>query len=53
MASVEELLRDTSFTVADAVRTLVKFRSPVAPQAAWREVYRKGLAQFEASLQAG
>ena len=35
------------YTVADAVAQMVKFRGQVAPNAAWREVYRTGLAEFE------
>jgi hypothetical protein len=29
---------------------LVKFRSPVAPVAAWRDAYRDGLQTFERRL---
>ena len=35
------------FTVADAVAKMVKFRAPVGPNAAWRDVYRAGLGRFE------
>jgi sugar (pentulose or hexulose) kinase len=38
------------FTVADAVARLVKFREPVAPNAEWTEVYRRGLEAFEGRL---
>jgi sugar (pentulose or hexulose) kinase len=38
------------FNVADAVALLVKFRSPVAPVAGWREAYRTGLHSFEQRL---
>jgi sugar (pentulose or hexulose) kinase len=38
------------FTVADAVAVLVKFRDAVLPDPAWREAYRKGLAEFEKRL---
>jgi sugar (pentulose or hexulose) kinase len=38
------------FTVADAVAALVKFRSPVAPNPAWREAYRQGYQVFEQRL---
>jgi sugar (pentulose or hexulose) kinase len=38
------------FTVADAVPVLVKFRDPVAPNAAWRQTYAEGLRAFEARL---
>jgi sugar (pentulose or hexulose) kinase len=34
------------YTVADAVAQMVKFRAPVAPNAAWREAYRTGLGEF-------
>jgi sugar (pentulose or hexulose) kinase len=40
------------FTVADAVRTMVRFKSPVHPNPAWREAYAAGLSDFEASLRA-
>jgi sugar (pentulose or hexulose) kinase len=51
LAALENQLRkqrkiDAPFTVADAVARLVKFRSPVAPQPAWREAYRQGYEQF-------
>lgn len=57
LAALEHHLRRAQqvaapFTVADAVRQLVKFRAPVAPQPAWRDAYRAGLARFEASLKA-
>jgi xylulokinase len=39
-----------SYTVADAVRQMVKFRAPVEPNAAWRDAYRQGLAELEAKL---
>lgn len=38
------------FGVADAVAVLVKYRDPAAPNPAWREAYRNGLAQFEKRL---
>jgi sugar (pentulose or hexulose) kinase len=38
------------FTVADAVPVLVKFRSPVAPNPAWRPAYAEGLRTFEERL---
>jgi sugar (pentulose or hexulose) kinase len=41
---------ETEFTVSDAVRVLVKYREPVAPRAEWREVYRRGLQNFEQRL---
>src|SRR5262249_31138975 len=37
---------DTPFRVADAVPLLVKFRAPVAPNAAWTAAYRGGLRLF-------
>ena len=39
------------FTTADAVAVLVKFRSPVAPNPAWRMAYQEGLRAFERLLQ--
>ncbi len=36
-----------SYTVADAVAQMVKFRTPVQPVAEWRGAYEKGLAKFE------
>jgi sugar (pentulose or hexulose) kinase len=39
------------FTVANAVPILVKFRTPVVPNPAWREVYRQGMQLFEHRLQ--
>jgi sugar (pentulose or hexulose) kinase len=55
LAALENRLRkesqiDAPFTVADAVAKLVKFRAPVAPQAGWREAYRKGFEQFQERL---
>jgi sugar (pentulose or hexulose) kinase len=55
LAALENYLRRQQgiadpFPVADAVARLVKFRDPVAPNAAWREAYREGLRQFEARL---
>jgi sugar (pentulose or hexulose) kinase len=55
LAALETHLRrqrgDTApFGVADAVAVLVKFRQPAEPNAAWAEVYRKGLRDFEAWL---
>ena len=40
------------FTVADAVATLVKFRDTVPPRPDWIEAYQRGLARFEAAIQA-
>jgi sugar (pentulose or hexulose) kinase len=55
LAALESNLRrqrgiETPFTVADAVPVLVKFRSPVQPNSAWREAYREGLRDFAARL---
>ncbi len=55
LAACESHLRrarkiDTPYTVADAVARLVKFRAPVAPNPAWRQVYREGLRTFEKRL---
>jgi len=36
--------------VADAVAILVKFRSSVHPNLAWRDAYQEGLRAFEAKL---
>ncbi len=41
---------DTPYTVADAVARLVKFRTPVAPNPAWREAYRDGRRAFERAV---
>lgn len=41
---------EAAFTVADAVATLVRFREPVQPNAAWRPAYAEGLAAFEREL---
>jgi sugar (pentulose or hexulose) kinase len=38
------------FTTGDAVALMVKFREPVAPNAAWGDAYRAGLAAFEGRL---
>jgi hypothetical protein len=35
------------FTTGDAVALMVKFREPVAPNPAWADAYRAGLAAFE------
>jgi sugar (pentulose or hexulose) kinase len=39
-----------TYTVADAVATLVQFREGVEPVPEWREAYNKGLADFERSI---
>jgi sugar (pentulose or hexulose) kinase len=39
-----------TFTVADAVAQMVKFKDAVAARPEWIEPYRKGLARFEAWL---
>jgi sugar (pentulose or hexulose) kinase len=43
---------EAPYTVADAVARLVKFRTPVAPNPAWREAYRQGLTMFEQRIAA-
>ncbi len=55
LAALETHLRrqrglEATFSVADAVAILVKFRSPVAPVASWREAYRAGLRSFAERL---
>ncbi|HLJ94275.1 MAG TPA: FGGY-family carbohydrate kinase, partial [Gemmataceae bacterium] len=56
LAALETHLRrergiEAPFTVADAVATLVKFKSPIAPNPAWRKAYRQGYSAFEQKLQ--
>jgi xylulokinase len=51
LAALETHLRKQNgiprpFTVADAVPILVRFRTPVTPNGAWREAYRNGLKVF-------
>jgi len=41
---------EAPFTVADAVATLVKYRSRALPNAAWSEAYQKGLKTFKSYL---
>jgi len=41
------------FTVADAVATMVKFRTRVEPVGEWVEPYRTGLAEFEKRVKVG
>jgi xylulokinase len=61
LAAMETHLRrrnkvDAPYTVADAVAQLVRFRSPVEPNAAWSEHYRGQQLEFDsrvARLQAG
>jgi sugar (pentulose or hexulose) kinase len=38
------------FTVSDAVAVLVKFRDPVQPNAAWRQIYQEGARAFDKRL---
>jgi sugar (pentulose or hexulose) kinase len=38
------------FTVADSVPVLVKFRDPVDPNPAWRQIYQEGIRAFEQGL---
>jgi len=57
LAALETHLRrqqgiETPFAVADAVAVMVKFRDAVAPNPAWRDVYRTGLKTFEERLSA-
>jgi sugar (pentulose or hexulose) kinase len=40
----------TPFSVADAVATMVKFRTPMQPNPIWVEEYQRGLQQFEGKL---
>jgi sugar (pentulose or hexulose) kinase len=56
LAALETSLRrqrriPAPYTVADAVSQLVKFRTPVDPNPAWREVYHKGLQHLAAAIQ--
>jgi sugar (pentulose or hexulose) kinase len=56
LAALETHLRrqrgiDLPFTVADAVRILVKFTQPVLPNPAWIDAYRHGARAFEQCLQ--
>jgi sugar (pentulose or hexulose) kinase len=58
LAALETHLRrqqgiKTSFSTADAVPILVKFREPAHPRPAWRAAYKEGLRSFEQRLQAG
>jgi len=39
-----------TYTVADAVAQMVKFRQSVGPNPAWREAYQQGFAAFERRL---
>ncbi len=39
-----------SFTVADAVNVLVKYRDRVEPNAAWQESYAQGLKKFQKQI---
>jgi xylulokinase len=57
LAAMEMQLRrhcgiEAPFTVADAVSTLVKFKSPVVPNPEWREAYGAGIRVFEQQLHA-
>jgi sugar (pentulose or hexulose) kinase len=52
LAALETHLRrrrgiEASYTVSDAVAQIVKFRSPIAPNPAWRATYDEGLRRFE------
>ncbi len=55
LAALENYLRRQkgiapTFTVADAVARLVKFRTPVPPNPAWRQAYQEGFRAFEERL---
>lgn len=55
LAGMETMLRiekgiEEPFTAADAVASMVKFRSQVSPRAEWVEAYRNGVVEFEASI---
>jgi sugar (pentulose or hexulose) kinase len=55
LAGIEAHLRrrnqvDIPYTVADAVAQLVRFRSPVQPNAAWIEPYRRLRIEFDKRL---
>jgi sugar (pentulose or hexulose) kinase len=55
LAALETHLRrqhgiDAPFTVADAVVTLVRFKTPVAPNLTWEGAYRQGGRAFEERL---
>src|SRR5207253_3207482 len=57
LAALESHLRrqrgiDTPFTVADAVAALVKFKTPIPPNPAWAERYRRSFHAFEQRLRA-
>lgn len=39
-----------SYTIADAVAQMVKFRKPVSPRSEWVETYSAGLEQFRCSI---
>jgi sugar (pentulose or hexulose) kinase len=58
LAALETTLRRragvaTPFTAADAAAALVKFKAPVAPNAAWAPAYAEGLRRFEGRLAEG
>jgi sugar (pentulose or hexulose) kinase len=58
LAALETHLRKSqgvagTYTVADAVAQMVKFRQGVAPNPAWREAYQQGFAEFEKRLGKG
>jgi len=55
LAALETLRRrqhgeSKPFTVADAVPVLVKFRDPVEPNPAWRQIYQDRVRTFEQGL---
>ena len=41
---------EAAYTVADAVAQLVRFRSPIAPNPAWSEHYRRQQVDFDSRL---
>lgn len=52
LAGLETHLRRTAgdqsqFSVADAVRQMIQFREPVLPRSDWRQIYERGLGDFE------
>jgi sugar (pentulose or hexulose) kinase len=55
LAALENHLRrqkemEPTFTVADGVARLVRFRTPVHPNPEWRQAYQDGVRQFEKRL---
>lgn len=55
LAAIETYLRrrnnvETSYTVSDAVAQLVRFRSPIEPNRAWVDLYRRQRLEFDTRL---